>query len=396
MQNKFEIFLSIVVALFPALAVYNFISGTSLAFFLLFISLIPLLFFRKKNGFNYDEFFFLFCISLISILSCLFHLILGAEWFDFVLFTHNMYAVLICLVPLCFVTNYINIDVFVKTLLFGSTLASLILIWQWLSLLITGSFQMNVFIPGLEVYRDIETFTKFRPSSFFTEPAHFAIYILPAFQTALYLKKHFLTYLFAFSILCSGSATGFVLMSILIVYHLYYIGSKKWYVALFGIVVLIISVQFIYAMFPEIFFKFFDKFELVKEGNSDNRLLGPMAYLPLLQYYEHVCGITLNQLHNLLTMVGGFSSTKNFANAAIYMYISFGISGLFVFLVYIVKKIRSIKTSYAFLLIFIGVICSDQILFNGSYFYLVIFILMTDRILHIRMMQNENRNPMFF
>ena len=334
MQKKIEIPLSVIVALFPALAVYNFISGTNLAFFLLYISLIPFLFYRKKNVINYDEIFFMFCVLLISILSCLFHLILCTEWFDFILFTHNMYGIIICLFPLCFVSNYINTDVFLKTVLFGSVLASLILIWQWVSLLVTGSFQMNVFIPGLEIYRDIETFTKFRPSSFFTEPAHFAIYVLPAFQIALNQKKHFLTCLYAFSILCSGSATGFVLMSILMVYHLYHIGSKKWYVALLGIVALIIGIQFVYVMFPEIFLKFFDKFDAVMEGNSNSRLLGPIDYLSLLQYYEHFCGITLNQLHNLLVEDGRFTITKIYANAVIYMYISFGITGFLVLIDY--------------------------------------------------------------
>lgn len=392
MQNKFEIPLSIIVALFPALAVYNFILGTNLAFFLLYISLIPLLFFRKKNGFNYDEILFLFCVSLISILGCLLHLVFGAEWFDFILFTHNMYGLLICLIPLCFVTNYINTDVFARTLLLGSALASLILIWQWLSLFITGSFQMNVFIPGLEIYRDIETFTKFRPSSFFTEPAHFSIYVLPAFQIALNQKRHLLTGLYAFSILCSGSATGFVLMSILVVYHLYHIGSKKWYVALLGMVVLMLGIYFIYALLPEIFLKFFDKFESVKDGNSDSRLLGPIDYLSLLQYYEHFCGVTLNQLHNLLVMEGNFTFTKNYANAAIYMYISFGIAGFLVLVNYIVRKFRTTKTTYGFLIIFIGVICSDQILFNGIYLYLVSLVLMTDRLHRVGMTRDVNQD----
>lgn len=394
MQKKIEIPLSVIVALFPALAVYNFISGTNLAFFLLYISLIPFLFYRKKNVINYDEIFFMFCVLLISILSCLFHLILCTEWFDFILFTHNMYGIIICLFPLCFVSNYINTDVFLKTVLFGSVLASLILIWQWVSLLVTGSFQMNVFIPGLEIYRDIETFTKFRPSSFFTEPAHFAIYVLPAFQIALNQKKHFLTCLYAFSILCSGSATGFVLMSILMVYHLYHIGSKKWYVALLGIVALIIGIQFVYVMFPEIFLKFFDKFDAVMEGNSNSRLLGPIDYLSLLQYYEHFCGITLNQLHNLLVEDGRFTITKNYANAVIYMYISFGITGFLVLIDYIVRKFCAIKTSYGFLIIFISIVCSDQILFNGNFLYLITFVLMTDRIYHVIKMHDKNSNAM--
>lgn len=381
MQKKIEISLSIVVSVFPALAIYYFLPGISLAFFLLWLLILPLLLINKRDvNIDLDELRFLFSVVSISIVSGLIHLALRVEWFDFTLFYHNLFAMLLCLVPLCFITNLINVDVFVKSVIVMGLIASVVLIWQWISLFYTGDFQNDLFLPWLEINRDMETFTKFRPSSFFTEPAHFAIYILPAFQMALSYKKRFLAYLFAISILFSGSSTGFILMFVLLLYHLYRVGMKKWYIALFGIIILLICGYIVYALFPEAFFSNLDKLDSVKYGNSDSRLLGPLRYMPLLHPYEHFFGITLNQLSNFLTMCGSFGSSKNYANAAIYMYISYGVTGLIALFVYVVKKFRSVKESYGFLLIFIGIVCSDQILFNGHYFYLLTFVLLTDKI----------------
>lgn len=380
MQKILEISTSIVIAALPALAVYNFLPGMSLAFFLLWVCSIPLLLIRKNNTYNYDEIFVLYCIVLISLLSCSFHLAMCVEWFDYVLFTHNIYAVLVCFIPLCFVSNNINVDIFIRTVLFVGVIASIVLIWQWISLFLTGSFQMDVFVPGLEVNRDLKSFTKFRPSSFFTEPAHFAIYLLPAFQIALLYEKKVLICLFVFSLLCSGSGTGLILLLILIVYHLCLVGLKKWYVALVGASLLVACVYIVYVFLPEIFLVFSQKYDSVSDGESDVRLLGPLMYLRLFQFYEHFFGITLNQLSNLLVMEGSFGFGKNYANAAIYTYISYGLIGFVAFLSYIRRKWKSIKDYYGFFLIFIGVFCSDQIMFNAHFFYLITFVLLTNKI----------------
>ena len=380
MQKKIENLFSVIVAITPALAVYSFLPGLSLAFFLVWLCFIPLFFVCSDKNFNYDEVVFLFCICFISIISFLYHTVVGVEWFDSVLFYHNMFGIMVCLIPLCFVTKYINTKVFVNAMFFWGIVASVILIWQWLSLFFWGSFQNDVFIPGLKVNRDLETFSLFRPSAFFTEPAHFSIYMLPVFQIALSQKRIVLTCLFAISILFSGSSTGFVLMFVLLVYRLYWEGRKKWYMLFFGMAALPLIVFVANVVIPEVFLNNFDKLYAVTEGKSDNRLLGPLAYFPLLQSYEYVFGITLNQLANLMSMNGSFGYAVNYANAAIYMFISFGAFGFVTLVAYIVMKFRATQDSYAFLLIFIGIVCSDQILFNGNYFYLVVLVLMSNKI----------------
>lgn len=383
MHKAFEIILSVIVAIFPALAIYNFLPGTNLAFFLLLIVCIPLLIFREKLDYNYDEVVFLFCIVLVSVLSCLLHLMLGVVWFDFALFFHNMYSIFICLLPLCFVTKNLDVNIFVRTVLVFGVVSSIVLIWQWFSYFFSGSFQADVFLPWFEIKRDLESFSQYRPSAFFTEPAHFAIYMLPAFQIALLYRFKVLSYLFAVSILCSGSSTGVVLLSVLLTYHVYMIGSQKRYAAVVAFVVVVVSYFIVDVVFPNVLYNNFEKLSSVRDGSSSGRLFGPLMYIPLLQMYEHVFGITLNQLSNFLMVEGNFGpseSLKNYANALIYMYISYGLIGFVTILVYFKRKFRAIKQSYGFLLIFIGVFCSDQILFNGNYFYLLSFVLMTEKI----------------
>lgn len=383
MLKRIEISISVITALYPALAVYLLLPGTTLASFLLWIAIIPLFICKNKEiVYNRDEIFFFFGIILVSVLSVLVHLVLGTVWFDFTLFCHNLYSITLCLFPLCFITNEIKIKLFVKAVIFFGTIASAVLIWQWLSFFIFGSFHKDLFIPGLRISRSLNSFSAFRPSAFFTEPAHFAIYMLPAFQIALCVKKYFFASLFAFAILCSGSSTGLLLLFVLLIIYLYKLGSQKWYSFMIPLFLVFIAVLVVYFVFPEILLRNFDKLDSASQGKSDVRLLGPLAYLAEFHFYEHLWGLTLNQLRNFLLMNGiSTYGYANYANAVIYMYISFGFIGFVLFSVYVLKKRKGITTSYGFLVIFIGVACSDQILFNGHYLYLLSFVLLTDKII---------------
>ncbi|WP_049858434.1 glycosyltransferase family 4 protein [Fibrobacter succinogenes] len=381
MQNYLRIPFSATIAILPILAVYKFLPGVSLAFFLLWLCLFPLLFFsNEEKKFSWEEYVFLLNIVIISVFGAIVHLTIDNAWFDINLFFHNMFSIVLCVIPLCIVVNLIDVKVFVKTVLFFGVVVSLVLIWQWVFLFLTGSFQNDVFIPGLELNRRVETFVVYRPSSFFTEPAHFSIYVLPAFQIALLQKKYILTYLFALSILCSSSSTGFLMLGILLVYHLCKIGMSKWYLAIGVLFLIVLSIVICYFLFSDIFLVNMNKLSRISKGSSDDRLFGPLAYLSAFNAWEHMFGITLNQLGNFSIVENACGLSKNYANALIYMYISFGLFGVINFIFYIVRKWRSIKGPHVFFLIFFGIFCTDQILFNAHFFYLMCFILLSDQI----------------
>jgi hypothetical protein len=380
MQNGLKILLSVVLALFPALSIYILLPGMSVASFFIWMCFIPLLVFNNKDGFNKDETIFLFVIILISVLSALLHLVLNSEWFDFILFYHNLFAIVVHLIPLCFITKWVDEKIFLKSILVFSTIASLVLIWQWLSFLLTGTFQKGFFLPGLVVNSNVTLLSTTRPSAFFTEPAHFCIYLLPAFQIALYREYRILIYLFAFAIFCSGSTTGFLLVIVLFIYHLFFVCKKKIDTIALKIVAAMLCLMIILFFVPNFFDGNLIKLGEIEQGNSASRLLGPLGYLSFFQFYEHVVGITLNQVENLLSMnhfvVNG---SGNYANACLYMYISYGLVGLIALVLYVKRKFKSVQQTKGFFLIFLGIICSDQILFNGNYVYLVSFFLIAEK-----------------
>ncbi len=380
MQKSLKILLSIVLALFPALAIYILWPGMSIASFLTWVCFIPLLVYNNKDSFNKDETVFLFVILFVSLLSALLHLLLNSEWFDFTLFSHNLYAVLVHLIPLCFITNWIDEKVFVKTILIFSTLASIVLIWQWLSFLLTGGFQNNLFLPWFVVNRDITTLSMIRPSAFFTEPAHFSIYLLPAFLIALCRENKILISLLAFAIFCSGSSTGFLLVIVLFIYHLFFMSGRKMQKIVLKIIFVALGLAVILFLIPDFFENNLSKLGEVEEGGNRLRLLGPLEYISFFQFYEHVVGVSLNQIGNLLKMnrivVLGNS---NYANACIYMYISYGLIGFIAFCLYMKRKYTSVKRMKGFFVIFLGVACSDQILFNGNYVYLISILLIAEK-----------------
>lgn len=380
MQKSLKISLSIVLALFPALAIYILWPGMSVASFLIWLCFIPLLVCNYREGFNKDETVFLFAILFISLLSALLHLLLNSEWFDFTLFYHNLYTALVHLIPLCFITKWIDEKVFVKTIIVFGTISSIVLVWQWLSLGFTGTFQNNLFLPWFVVNRDLTTLSLIRPSAFFTEPAHFSIYLLPAFQIALYRENKILMYLFAFAIFCSGSSTGFLLVIVLFGYHLFFMSEKKVQKVALRISSIALSLTIVLLVLPNFFESNLSKLEEIEQGGNTLRLLGPLEYLSFFQFYEHIVGVSLNQVGNLLNMNHFFvRGSGNYANTCIYMYISYGLLGFITFCLYVKRKFASVKQMKGFFLIFLGVICSDQILFNGNYVYLISILLIAEK-----------------
>ena len=144
-------------------------------------------------------------------------------------------------------------------------------------------FFSNIFIPWLEVNRDIETLTENRVSAFFTEPAHLSIFLLPVFYLALNNKKFLLAVLYAAGILFSGSTTGLILLALLLLVFLGKMKIKK--TTRFIIVVLLIITFFIiFTYFPDVFFDNFDK--LSSTDSDSKRLLGPLSYIQLFKNFQ--------------------------------------------------------------------------------------------------------------
>ena len=333
--------------------------------------------FTKRSG----EFKWFLVILFVGFLGFALN---SGNYFSTSLYFNNHATILIFFFSLIVFTAEGNIKLFVNTLEFVGVAAAAVAIFQRTQLLLTGSFYIDFFIPGLEVSRDLESFTMNRVSSFFTEPAHLAIYLLPISAILLKQGKIILFAITALGILFSGSTTGFLLLSAIIFIYLISADVKKIYLFLFAILVGL-SALLIVTYFPDVLL---DNVEKLQRSESDDiRLLGPLQHLQLFNPIQWIVGIGLNQLGEFLRSHGVYLMTvwgkeinANYANAIIYMLISYGLIGFIYSFRYFVKSIKKYRCDVCFLVIILGVLASDQVLFNSNLLYILCFMIFSSEI----------------
>lgn len=397
MSKFFRNIFSSIIAVAPALAVYKFLPGTSLAMALWMV--FGLLFYitdSKKNITSKDEFQLFKSVLLLTAVASFYMTMSDVRWFNGTLMFHNLWSIFGCFLPLIFVISRMNVRILVNTVYVLGTLAALIVIWQRLSFIFTGVFFNDLFLPGFDLTREVDDMSFSRPSAFFSEPAHFCAFLLPIFYLSLIAKRYFLSAIFTFSILCSGSTTGFVMFPILIMYYLYGLkGRNRWLKLIVCFLIIWGGYMIILHYYPQIILENIDKIEVMQSGDDDSyneRMLNTLEYVKYLNSIQLIVGITLNQLGGLLTSVGFVFEGRsgNYANAIIYMFISYGAIGLLMLLRYLYKKWKSTPEVKGFLLIFIGILCTDQILFGAHFLYLAVFTIHANNI--YKLVSNYEKN----
>jgi hypothetical protein len=343
----------------------------------------------KKNITSKDELQLFKAVLSLTAVASFYMTTSGFEWFDGTLMFHNLWSIFGCFLPLIFIVSKLNVRVFVNTVYVLGTLAALIVIWQRLSLILTGNFYKDVFLPGFDLSREVDDMSLTRPSAFFSEPAHLCTFMLPILYMALVAKRYFLSAFFSFSILCSGGSTGFIMLPIILLYFLYGMTGKYRLLRIaVTIAIMVVGYRLIILYYPQIILENIDKINNMQEGedvSSIDRLFGPLGYVQYMDNFQLLVGITLNQLERMLGSVGIFFENKsgNYANGIIYMFISYGTIGLLILLRYLYKKWKSTPEMKGFLLIFIGILCSDQILFSSHFLYLAVFTIHANNIQQI-------------
>ncbi|WP_278036334.1 hypothetical protein [Flavobacterium nitratireducens] len=217
---------------------------------------------------------------------------------------------------------------------------------------------------------DIETFGGSilygRPTSFFKEPSHFAIYIVPIMYRNLERKNYWMFGLFTLGLILSTSTLGIVLLGIMLIRHS--VSSAK----SIGYVLLSIIPLVLFMML------YSDKFEAINEDysnkldtsslNDNIRVFGVLKTFDYFEFKDFLFGIGHNQLGDF-QLQHNFAEAYNYANSFFMAVFSFGVIGFFVFLL-ILKKGFNNKFTTGYFLIFVAVLFSDQILFNHNFFYL--------------------------
>lgn len=158
----------------------------------------------------------------------------------------------------------------------------------------------------------------------------------------------------------------------------------------FGILA-IIAFFIMYTIFPTVVQGSVDKLTNT-DVDSDVRLLGPLTYIPLMNIIDMIIGIGINQLEAFVLKGGGKLSTEgsgNYANATLYIFFSYGIIGFIALFSYILK-IWNRNKEKGFILIFVAILCSDQILFSSRFIYLMTFIYFSDKFVTVDGIKHKN------
>ncbi|WP_298067379.1 hypothetical protein [uncultured Cetobacterium sp.] len=214
-----------------------------------------------------------------------------------------------------------------------------------------------------------------RPTSFFVEPAHYVIYTAPIYLILIVNKKFFLASILGLGLIISTSSTG-IFLAIILPGVLFLKKNLKNKIKF--IILIVASVYLFYLIDSHLFFKTFKKFQF--NMLKDNiRISGGVEIFKYLDFSKLLFGIGLNQLSDFAKQKGVLIS--NYSNTFLYTVISFGITGILIWNIYLYNLYRNLSKKYKLIfLILIFIQLSDQIIFNQNLFYLLLIISICSKI----------------
>lgn len=383
MLNKLCNLNALLLALAPVLSVYS-LAGLTMSFFVIWVVAGLNILAARRSLFNRRlELSFFLCILVLGFLSFLLNS--GQGFYSTELYVNNLFAIVSFFIALVFCTSNVNINLFKKTVCFVGVIAACICIFQRLQFIATGSYLNNFFIAGLEVKRDLDMFSYGRPSAFFTEPAHLAIYLLPVLYLTLVEKKRLLSFVIGIGILVCGSTTGFLLLFVAFLFSLIREGKSIKSIIFGGMLITALYGAVTY-LSPDILLSNMEKLQSTESDGS--RLLGPLNYFKYYDFSQYLFGIGINQMAAFLrshgfVLVNAFNEEMdmNYANALIYMVLCYGLIGGVVFVNYLTKTFKqyNCKVNAGYFVILLGILFSDQVLFNMNFLYPLSFVILLSK-----------------
>ena len=225
----FEFFKYLSLALIPILNIYSGILIINFGFALLIV-LAVFEIFINRGVIEYNREFLLFMAIMIglNIVTGFLHL----DYFDIVAVMNNtIYMLVITIVGTYYAKpSVVDRDRFFKFLTVIGVICTLFLFLQ--AVLYANNVVVYGYIPGLQVDEAVVEDTLSvsisygRPTSFFTEPAHYSIFILPVYAMALYRRQYFLSLLFFAGLVVSTSSTG--IMGLIIITAIFVFKKNKY------------------------------------------------------------------------------------------------------------------------------------------------------------------------
>ncbi len=211
-----------------------------------------------------------------------------------------------------------------------------------------------------------------RPTSFFYEPAHYALFIVPLLAISLLYKKNKTAIFFIIGLITSTSSIGFFFAIFIPLFYFSILGKAKTKTIkitflTIGLVLFFLSANYINA---EIMYKF--SFESIM---NSFRLFGNVDFFRYLGIKEYVFGVGINNLGIYSQQIG--ATTYNYSNGIFYSLISFGFIGGTLLLVYLFHYFYlNIKKEYKVIgIVVILLFVLDQLLFNRNLLYLMLLLI---------------------
>jgi hypothetical protein len=217
-----------------------------------------------------------------------------------------------------------------------------------------------------------------RPSSFFTEPAAFATYMMPLLFMALRNREFIFSVVITLSIILSTSSSGILLAVLMWLYLAFNSNANNRYkfMMLFLIFFIIIAINYV-PMFEYSLNKITNT-----EINDNIRLVRGYEIYLMLPDYEKIFGIVAPNLHDYLiegkVWLPWMSYTRDsllgYTNTISSVFIHYGIIGGFIFLLLFYKMFKNEdKSCRGYLLIMFVSIFGQSIFFDGYFLLQFIF-----------------------
>lgn len=230
----------------------------------------------------------------------------------------------------------------------------------------------------------------FRFNSLFSEPSYFAIYLLPLFVYH-FLKNDWLkVVLFASFIVLSSSSLGIISMAMVLVLRFFSssFSTKNKFKFLLIVVVVIVLASILMNNVPMVgsfISRTFDKMDEIFSSSSnggfmdDVRLGGYLNLFDELPLKEQIFGVGNAQLQNYFAEHG--IHVYNYSNSFVLSLLNFGLLGFNVFVIFVGSLFfvsRKEKT-FLFWLVLILTFAVDSLLFSYRYYWLVYFVLFSNK-----------------
>jgi hypothetical protein len=374
--------LAVLAGLSLLLMEYN-ITGThiNLSFLLLLLGfLLTINSPARRSGIDH---YFLFLGGVFIFLNIISFFMNGSKsWYSSSTWNNIIFLIPITFLTLYWYPNRISINVFIKVVSFIAIIASVIVIYQRLSFVLLGSYYNNFvinFIPGIEFYRDDYYEIHWRAAAFFSEPSHYALYSLPVFVYYMLKRNLLISIILVFGIISSGSTNGLICMAIVSLYIVLTDWSKikgnmkNYFYSILFILLFVVLYHYMNMYFPDIMLSNMGKLENTDAINY-SRLLGP---LPILQNFNDsnwLFGIGIGNKNSYISFLkinvaGGTGDT--YANTFFSLIIYFGIIGIIVYSVMVLKLYRKCCKNYSksFLITMLILFFSTNFVFDNITYY---------------------------